>query len=273
MEIFMTRTLLLAFLLALFITSPSVNAASVNLGPDFEQLKLVTQLPAEAPRRVSSIAYDGEKLWAGIYMGQGIYATLDPSSLEWRIVNEKKSREAISEVSGAFDSPGGLCFVNGKLWIGGSYGDSFGSIDPRDWKIENKFSVRQRDGSASQSYAGLAYDGNHLWIAWHWNKYSFPVSQTQVLLKVELKSGLVIGEYPLPPGQPADSTHGLTFDGSLLWHAKGNKLASIDPSTGQVVAAYTLSQIKRVSGLAWDDKALWISEFDGKIWRLPFRFG
>src|ERR1043165_5992671 len=93
MEIFMTRTLLLAFLLALFITSPSVNAASVNLGPDFEQLKLVTQLPAEAPRRVSSIAYDGEKLWAGIYMGQGIYATLGPFSIYFVGVWNKKNKK------------------------------------------------------------------------------------------------------------------------------------------------------------------------------------
>jgi hypothetical protein len=271
MEIFMTRGLLLAFLLASFITS--VSAASVNLGPDLEQLKFVTQLSPEVPRRVSSIAYDGEKLWVGIYMGHGIYATLDPSSLQWTIGNEKKSRDAISDLSGSFYSPGGLCFINGKLWIGASYGDSFGSVNPHDWKVENKFSVRQRDGSASQSYAGLAYDGNYLWIAWHWNKYSFPVSQTQVLLKVELKSGLVIAEYPLPPGQPLDSTHGLTFDGSLLWHAKGNRLASIDPATGQVTAEYTLNQIKRVSGLAWDDKGLWISEFNGKIWRLPFKFG
>jgi hypothetical protein len=93
------------------------------------------------------------------------------------------------------------------------------------------------------------------------------------LLKVEPKSGIVIAEYPLPPGTANDMTHGLTFDGSLLWHAKDNKLSSIDPATGQMIAQYTLSQIKRVSGLAWDDQALWISEFNGKIWRLPFMLG
>src|ERR1044071_5123436 len=139
MEILMTRRLMLACLLASSITCSSVSAASVNLGPDLEQLKLVTQLPAEVPRRVASIAYDGEKLWVGIYMGHGIYVTLDPSSLQWTIGNKQESREAITAVSGSFDSPGGLCFVNGKLWIGGSYGDSFGSVDPHDWKIENKF--------------------------------------------------------------------------------------------------------------------------------------
>jgi len=94
--------LLLAFLVASFITCSSVSAASVNLGPDLEQLKFVTQLTPEVPRRVSSIAFDGEKLWVGIYQGNGIYATLDPSSLQWTIGNQRKSREAISDVSGSF---------------------------------------------------------------------------------------------------------------------------------------------------------------------------
>jgi hypothetical protein len=267
------RSILLACLLVSFISCPSVNAASPVAEPDFELLKLVAQLPPEVPQRVSGIAYDGEKLWVGIYLGQGLYVTLDPSTLKWTINKDQKAHHAISELSGMFYSPGGLCFVNGKLWIGGSYGDSYGSIDPRDWKIENKFPVKQRDDSGSQSYSGMAYDGNHVWIAWHWMKYRLPASQTQLLLKVEPKSGIVIAEYPLPPGRRNDMTHGLTFDGSLLWHAKDNKLASIDPSTGQVTAEYTLNQIKRVSGLAWDDRALWISEFDGKIWRLPFKVG
>lgn len=267
------RKLLLTCLLVFFVTGPSANAASANAEPDFERLKLVTQLPPEVPQRITGFAYDGEKLWAAIYLGQGLSATLDPSTLKWTINKEEKARQAISELSGSFYSPGGLCFVNGKLWIGGSYGDSYGSLDPHDWKIENKFPVKQREDSASQSYSGMAYDGNYVWIAWHWLRYSLPDSQTQLLLKVEPKSGIVIAEYPLPPGRRNDMTHALTFDGSVLWHAKDNKLASIDPSTGQVTAKYTLSQIRRVSGLAWDNRALWISEFDGKIWRLPFKLG
>ncbi len=266
------RNLLLACLFAILIAGPSANAATGNAGPDFDGLKLVAELPAEVPRRISGFAYDGEKLWATIYHGQGLYVTLDPSTLKWTINKERKALQAISELSGVYYSPAALCFVNGKLWIGASYGDSYGSVDLRDWKIENKFPVKQREDSASQSYSGMAYDGNHLWIAWHWMKYSLPLSQTQLLLKVEPKSGIVIAEYSLPPGRPNDMTHGLTFDGSMLWHGKDNKLASIDPSTGQVVIEYRLSLVKRISGLAWDDRALWISEFDGKIWRLPFKF-
>jgi len=267
------RKLLLTCLLVVFITGPSVAAASGNAEPDFELLKLVTQLPPELPQRITGFAYDGEKLWAAIYLGNGLYATLDPSTLKWTVSKDEKARQAIGELSGSFYSPGGICFADGKLWIGASYGDSYGSLDPHDWKIENKFPVKQREDSASQSYSGMAYDGNYVWIAWHWMRYSLPKSQTQLLLKIEPKTGIVIAEYPLPPGTRNDMTHGLTFDGSVLWHAKDNKLASIDPSTGHVTAEYTLGQIKRVSGLAWDNRALWISEFDGKIWRLPFKLG
>jgi hypothetical protein len=50
---------------------------------------------------------------------------------------------------------------------------------------------------------------------------------------------------------------------------KDGKLSAID-STGKVTAEYWLDQIKRPSGLAWNGEALWIIEFDGKVWRLPF---
>jgi hypothetical protein len=36
-----------------------------------------------------------------------------------------------------------------------------------------------------------------------------------------------------------------------------------------VTGEYKLDQLKRPSGLAYDGSALWIAEFDGKIWRLP----
>jgi hypothetical protein len=89
-------------------------------------------------------------------------------------------------------------------------------------------------------------------------------------LKVDPDTGKVVAQYPVPPGKRNDATHGLTWDGSKLWHIKDNRLSSIDASTGKVISQYTLAEIKRASGLAWDGGALWISEFDGKIWRLPF---
>lgn len=51
---------------------------------------------------------------------------------------------------------------------------------------------------------------------------------------------------------------------------RDSKLSSIYFSTGMVIAQYTLEQIKRPGGLAWNGEALWIIEFDGKVWRLPF---
>lgn len=217
------------------------------------------------------LAFDGEKLWAMIYLGRGRYATLAPSTLGWEVSDGEERHKAIREVSGAFQSPGAVCFANGKLWVAGAYGESFGAIDMQGWKVELSFRGKQREDGASQSYSSMAYDGSHLWIAWHWFKYKLPASQTQLLLKVEPETGKVVGEYPAPAGTRNDGTHGLTWDGARLWHAKDNRLSSIDPATGRVTAQYIVNQIKRPSGLAWDGQALWIAEFDGKVWRLPFQ--
>lgn len=257
--------------LSLYHCFAATSSASSSAGtPNLAELQLVAQLPAEVPQRITGLTYDGEKLWVAIYLDHGRYATLDPATLKWTISNEPKAHKAIAEVSGAFESPSGICFANGKLWVAGSYGDSFGSIDIHDWKIEQLFKRKQAADSASQTYSSMAYDGSHLWIAWHWFRYSMPLSATQMLLKVDPTTGEVVEKFPAPAGTRNDLTHGLTWDGSSLWHIKDSTLSSINPVTGHVIDQYTLLQLKRPSGLAWDGRALWISEFDGKIWRLPF---
>jgi len=80
----------------------------------------------------------------------------------------------------------------------------------------------------------------------------------------------VIDQYPAPGGTRSDGTHALTWDGQKLWYMKDNRLSSIAPATGEVTAQYVLRALKRPSGMAWANGALWISEFDGQIWRLPF---
>lgn len=245
-------------------------AGMKNDGPDVERLALVAQLPAELPQRILGFTYDGEKLWAAVYLGRGRYATLNPLSLGWEVSREEARHKVIAEVAGAFQSPGGICFAGGKLWVAGAYGESFGSIDTQSWKVERLFKGARRDNTASQSYSSMTFDGSHLWLVWHWFKYKEPVSKTQVLLKVEPETGKVVAEYPAPAGNRGDATHGLTWDGSKLWHVKDKTLSSIDPSTGGVTARYTLKQLDRPSGLAWDGQALWIAEFRGRIWRLPF---
>lgn len=247
------------------------RADVTDTGPDVRRLEQVSQLPPELPQRVMGLAFDGEKLWATIYHGKGRYASLNPHSLGWDVSRDDARHKAIAEASGAFESPGAVCFAEGRLWVAGSYGDSFGSIDTQSWKVERLFKGARQSGPASQSYASMTYDGAHLWLVWHWFRYNLPVSKTQLLLKVEPATGKVIGEYPAPAGKSNDGTHGLTWDGARLWHAKGQRLSAVDPSTGRVTARYKLERLRRPSGLAWDGESLWIAEFDGKIWRLPFR--
>ena len=245
----------------------SFSKASV---PAVDKLEFITQLPKELPQRVSDLVYDGEKLWAIIYHGKGQYATFDPVTYGWTASYSYEQHQAIRQVAGLFESPGGLCFANGKVWVAGSYGESFGSIDPATWRVERIFKSKQQDHKASQGYSAMTCDGSYLWIAWHWFNYQLDASQTQLLLKIDPQTGKVIQQFPLPPGTPSDGTHGLTWDGKQLWHLKDHLLAAIDPSNGSVTAKYDLKPLRRPSGLAWDGTALWIAEFEGRIFRLPF---
>ena len=264
----MRNVLLISAVALLFILS-GVNAGSSSASPDLPGLQLVTQLPAGVPQRITGFTYDGEKLLAAIYQGGGSYVSLDPLTLQWTVSDDDKQRRAIIKVTGRVNSPVSLCFVNGKLWVAGGNGQSFGVIDPHDWNVERIFPRKQReDKDTSQSYSSMTYDGTNLWIAWHWFKYDIPASETQRLLKIDPDTGATIAGYPLPPGSAPDLTHGLTWDGWRLWHAKDDRLSAIDPSTGRAIAEYKLPKVKRPSGLAWDGHALWIIEFDGKVWRL-----
>ena len=255
---------------AVFVLCFTTFTVAQTSPPNLGELKLVAQLPPELPQRISGLAYDGEQLWAAIYLGRGSYAKLDPASLTWTIDKDAEHHRAIAEVAGAFASPGGVCFANERLWVAGAYGQSFGYIDRNSWKVDRVFKRMQRPDSKSQSYASLACDGNNLWIAWHWFKYDEPVSRTQLLLQVDPATGNVLAEYPLPSGTRSDMTHALTWDGEKLWHMKDQRLSAIDPSSGRVTAQYTIQGVERPSGLAWVKGSMWISEFNGRIWHLPF---
>jgi hypothetical protein len=265
----LSPTLLFAAALSLSLFAAGTDARAGDR-PNLASLRLVAELPKELPRRVSSIAFDGQKIWVMVYLGGGRHALLDPSTLEWEVSREKQRHDAISDIAGSFQSPGGTCFAGDRLWIGGSYGDSLGYINTLDWKVERAFKGRRVADDASQMYSALACDGSNVWVAWHWFRYRQPVTRTQVLLKLDPETGQAVAEYPLPAGTRNDGTHALTWDGARLWHMKGSLLSAIEPGTGLVTAQYELTAVKRASGLAWDGRSLWIAEFDGKIWRLSF---
>ena len=141
---------------------PNPKTKSPISDPNILELKLVAQLPAELPQRISSLAFDGKNIWVTIYHGRGHYAVLDRSTLDWKISDDDKHHQAIKEVAGAFESPRGVCFAKDRLWVGGSYGESFGYINTQDWTATHIFKGKYRSDPASQGYAGMAYDGDHI---------------------------------------------------------------------------------------------------------------
>jgi len=244
-------------------------AGSQDIGvvsqPNLSRLRRLVE-----PPQVYGLAYNGNEVWGVISHGRAKYAIFDNATGSWRLNNEKTHHAAISEAAGRYKKPGGACFDRTTLWIAGSYGDSIACIDTNTWKVLRSFNGTQRDDEGGQSYSGIAHDGKHLWVAWHWFNYELPASKTQLLLKMNPETGDVVSEYHLPPGTPNDGTHGLTWDGTQLWHIKDTRLSAIDPTTGKVTAQHTLRGLERPSGLAWAGDSLFIAEHSGDLWRLPF---
>jgi hypothetical protein len=234
------------------------------------ELKQVSQVPASIPQRITGMAFDGEKFWFPVYLSRGHYATFNPKTEEWKYSDDEKHHQTIREISQPFSASGGIAFAGKTLWLGGSYGESFGSINTETWEIEKHFKQKVRsDLPGSQSYSSFAFDGTNIWAAWHMTAYNLPVSETQLLLRINPETGEIIEKYPLPAGSMPDMVHGLTFDGAKLWHAKDKRLSAIDLK-GNVMSQFTLKELNRPSGLAWDGESLWVIEFSGKLWKLSF---
>ena len=109
----------------------------------------------------------------------------------------------------------------------------------------------------------------------------------------------IVREYGPFPGEP--SVHGVTFDGSLVWFAGGQKLQAfepasgklaraldvacdagtafdgrhlfqiagdrihrIDPATGRILSTIPAPGGGRASGLAWGEGTLWVGRYDDR---------
>lgn len=261
---------LLKVLLTLTILCTLVPNVRANKQPLFTELTQIT-LPFEDPRGIASIAYDGEKLWFPVHLPEGRFGSFDPKTNELNFRGEETLKKKIPKTSQLLNQIGGITFIDGKLWIGRSGGDSIGSIDNRTWEADTYFSVRNRpDFQNSQSFAALAFDGKDLWAAWHMTEYKLPASESQQLLKINASTGKILERYALPEGKRPDTAHGLAFDGESLWHMKDQNLVAIS-LRGQVLESYRVKEIVRPSGLAWDGEVLWIVEASGKLWRLPLK--
>jgi hypothetical protein len=261
----MLRKLLLA-ITVLLIAFEMIPAQKT---PVLKELREVSPLPAEVVQRASALAWDGNKLWVPLYLDRGRYVTYDPSRSFWDTSVKPELSRSIAKVSGKWASPGGMVFVDGRMWTGSFYGESIGWVDMADPKTFKRIESRYKpDYSGSQSYSDIAYDGEFLWAAWKSFNHKMDRSKASLLLKINKNSGEVISEAPIPFGLTADGARGLTWDGTQLWYGCENELRSLQKD-GSVTALFKLQGIQRISGLAYDGAALWIIEFEGKLWRLP----
>ena len=57
---------------------------------------------------------------------------------------------------------------------------------------------------------------------------------------------------------------GTAFDGRYLWQIAGDRIQKVDPRTGKVVATIPAPSQGRDSGLAWAEGTLWVGEYRGR---------
>lgn len=244
--------------------------AAAQKFPNLKELKVITQLPPDFPQRVGAIAYDGMNFWFPIVRDKGNCPIYNPITDHWSVTEDEKLKFSIKDLSSTLVDTGGMVFAEGRIWFGSAYGRSYGWIDQNEPEKITRYRKELRpDIGSSKSYADFAFDGKHIWAAWHAYNYKMDRSKTQLLLKIDKDTGEVIAEFALPPGQSASGSHGLTWDGSALWHIKENKLTKLDRE-GAPIEQFDVPEVNGASGLAWDGKALWIVEFTGKLWKLPF---
>ena len=284
---FLALTLEARFLSLLAVSCGFLSLSSAQPALEKLEKKAVQGLPAG----ITGLAYDGTVLWACTYTRPGgALVKIDLQSL--------KAEQTPIAFSGT-GSPGAMAFDGKLLWLSASYGSGIWSVDPASGNVvKTKKVIQKPDSRASQSYAGLAFDGNKLWVAWHWSNYD-PAVPSQFLLRFDPKKmDFEDARFELPEGDRQDGTHALAWDGKHLWHAKaqsdgsprrrwlvgghpdlgrakaqtdGAVLSQISPETGTSIQAFPLKGIARPSGMTWFDNALWIAEFDGTLWRLPMK--
>ena len=231
--------------------TPHIRDLAGNPLPEVHSWSFTTRTACEAPcpgeiadafisprGQPSGLAWDGAHLL--ISEGDRIYR-VSPSG----------------RIAGSFSSPadsgGGLAPDGTDIWM----------TDPANrttYRLDSEGIVRnQFPLPVNFTSAGLAFDGQHLWIgvaAGGGSAYRFDAS------------GNIVGSIPLP----APPT-GIVFDGATLWIAsdQADAVYQIDPS-GRILDFFP-SPGARPSGLAFDGANLWCGDLgEGKIHQLPLAF-
>jgi transglutaminase-like putative cysteine protease len=95
---------------------------------------------------------------------------------------------------------------------------------------------------------GMAFDGEHLWVA---------DRKVNKLLKLDRTTGEVVTELPTPGYRPT----GLAWDGHRLWVADRDtsELFALDPADGTVDRVNRIP-VRSPRGLAWDGECLYVAD-------------
>ncbi len=146
------------------------------------------------------------------------------------------------------DTPEGLTFVDGDLWIWGVGRPSmFSIVDPENGDLRNQYT-----GPYTGGPNGLAYDGQYVYGV------SGLGSEMPFFARFSPIDGSVLEYFDLPVASPT----GITFGGGYLWISEtdGHQLVKINPSTMEVIKTFTKDPFFS-SSLAYDGQFLWLVHY------------
>lgn len=146
------------------------------------------------------------------------------------------------------DTPEGLTFVDGDLWIWGVGRPSmFSIVDPENGDLRNQYM-----GPYTGGPNGLDYDGQYVYGV------SGLGSEIPFFARFDPKDGSVLEYFDLPVASPT----GITFGGGYLWISEtdGHQLVKMNPSTMEVVQTFVKEPYTSLD-MAYDGQYLWLMHY------------
>lgn len=210
---------------------------------------------SEGPHALIALDYNGQKQWGGLSrwyggfmarVGQYLYVVNDKDAFP---ASRREDLDESAEIE--------LIRIDPKTGRMASFPDGSSRHVIATWNIQSEGAARDHEGATITHHAynadwagiqaqGLAALGNTLYVSMHFSNK---------LLKVDVETGKVIGEVPLPA--PA----GLASDGDRLFAISGSQVVAVDPENGQT-APVVRDGLKAPIGLAVDAKGhIYVSDW------------
>ena len=261
---------LASFMISTFFYECNTNKKPRELDPNSKLYQQVTHNLQDKPQKKnnrSALCYDGENLISFCYQDAATFEIISKDLADSKFIRQNDINFTICDALGRYCSPGGSTIENNKLWISDSYGSKLVCFNLHDFTLAKEFEYNF-EGKGSKKMSGVAHDGKNLWCTLHIVDYDSPKEETQLLLKINPRTGQEMKRFSLPPTDSRDAASGLTWTGEHLAFFKAETLYLISNTTGELISEHKIEGSGRVTGIVHVNNEYYIQKLDGEILKL-----